>query len=83
MSAELTDENKKQFLVPKGFAHGFMTLSDGAEVEYKIDQYYNKEADRNIRFDDPEIAVDWRGVDPILSEKDRLAPFLKDSDVNF
>ncbi|MBI2627523.1 dTDP-4-dehydrorhamnose 3,5-epimerase family protein, partial [Candidatus Nomurabacteria bacterium] len=48
-----------------------------------LDNYYNKESDRSIRFDDPEIEIDWGNENPILSEKDRNAPFLKDSDVNF
>jgi len=80
---ELSAENKKQFLIPKGFAHGFLTLSGNAEVQYKVDEYYAPEYDRSVRFDDPEINVDW-GIDsPILSEKDKNAPLLKDSDCNF
>ena len=83
VSVELSAENKKQFFVPKGFAHGFLTLTDDVEFQYKVDDYYDKETDRSIRFDDPEIAVDWEYDQPILSEKDNLAPLLKNSDVNF
>jgi dTDP-4-dehydrorhamnose 3,5-epimerase len=80
---ELSAENKKQFLIPKGFAHGFLTLSNNAEVQYKVDEYYAPEYDRSIRFDDPKINVDWGIKDPILSEKDQKASLLKNSDCNF
>lgn len=83
IGVKLSDDNKKQLLVPKGFAHGFLTLTDDVEVQYKVDEYYSKENDRSIRFDDPEIGVDWGIENPILSEKDINAPFLKDSDTNF
>lgn len=83
ISVELTEENKRQMIVPKGFAHGFLTLTDDVEVQYKVDEYYAPECDRSIRFDDPEIGVDWGIEDPILSEKDLKAPLLKDSDVDF
>jgi dTDP-4-dehydrorhamnose 3,5-epimerase-like enzyme len=52
-------------------------------VQYKVDQYYSKEHDRSIRWNDPDIGIDWPIEEPILSEKDRNAPFLKDSDCNF
>lgn len=82
-AVELTEENKRQLLIPKGFAHGFLTLTDNVEVQYKVDEFYSPEHDRSIRFDDPQIGIDW-GVDaPILSDKDRRAPLLCDSDVNF
>ncbi|TDO94085.1 dTDP-4-dehydrorhamnose 3,5-epimerase [Halanaerobium saccharolyticum] len=80
---ELSAENKKQFLIPKGFAHGFLTLSDNSEVQYKVDEYYAPEYDRSIRFDDPEINVNWEIDNPTLSEKDKNAPLLRDSDCNF
>lgn len=83
VGVELNSENKKQFLIPKGFAHGFLTLSDNSEVQYKVDEYYAPEYDRSIRFDDPEINVDWGINNPILSEKDKSAPLLKNSDCNF
>ena len=83
IAVELTEENKKQLLIPKGFAHGFLTLTNDVEVQYKVDEYYSPENDRSIRFDDPDIGVFW-GVDsPILSDKDLNAPTLKESDINF
>ena len=70
VSVELTEENKLQLLVPKGFAHGFVTLSDNVEVQYKVDEYYSPQHDRSIRYDDAQINVDWIISNPILSEKD-------------
>lgn len=83
VSVELSEENKKQLFIPKGFAHGFATLTDNVEIQYKVDEYYSPENDRSIRFDDPEINIDWGIENPILSEKDMNAPLLKDSDSNF
>lgn len=87
VSVELSAENKKQFYIPRGFAHGFLTLTDDVEFEYKVDNLYSKEYDRGIRYDDPDIGVDWgvllNGIEPILSEKDVHGPFLVDSDANF
>ena len=83
VAVELTEENKKQLLVPKGFAHGFITLTDNVEVQYKVDENYSPENDRSIRFDDPEINVDWGIENPILSDKDLNAPMLSESDANF
>lgn len=83
VSVELSEENHLQLFIPKGFAHGFLTLTDNTEFQYKVDQYYNKEHDRVIRFDDPEIGIDWEISNPILSKKDKDAPLLKDSDCNF
>lgn len=83
VAVELSEENKKQLLVPKGFAHGFLTLTDDVEVQYKVDEYYSKENDRSIRFDDPEIGINWGIENPILSDKDINASFLKDCDANF
>lgn len=82
-SIELSAENKKQLLIPKGFGHAFLTITEGVEVQYKVDEYYSKENDRSIRYDDPEIGVDWGMKNPILSDKDLNAPLLKDSDVDF
>lgn len=82
-SIELTEENKKQLFIPQGFAHGFLTLSDDVEVQYKVDNLYSKEHDRGIRYNDPEIGVDWGDIAPVLSEKDTTSPMLKDSDANF
>lgn len=83
ISVVLSEENKKQLLIPKGFAHGFLTLTDDVEIQYKVDEYYSPECDRSIKFDDPEIGVDWGINNPILSEKDLNAPTLAESDVNF
>lgn len=83
VAVELTEENKRQLLIPKGFAHGFLTLTDNVEVQYKVDEYYSPENDRSIRFDDSEINVAWGMENPILSDKDLKAPSLKDSDANF
>lgn len=82
-SIELSEENKKQLFIPKGFGHAFLTITDGVEVQYKVDEYYSKEHDRSIKFDDPEINIDWGIENPILSQKDLNAPLLKDSDANF
>ncbi len=83
ITVELSEENKKQLFIPKGFAHGFVTLTDNVEVQYKVDEYYFPENDRSIRYDDPDIGVNWGIDNPILSEKDAKAPLLKDSDNNF
>lgn len=83
VSVELTADNKKQLFIPKGFAHGFVTLTDNVEIMYKCDAFYAPECDGGIRFDDPDICVDWGITDPILSEKDANAPFLKDLHLDF
>ena len=83
VAVELTEENKKQLFIPKGFAHGFVTLTDNVEIMYKCDDFYAPETDGGIRFDDPDIGVDWGITDPILSDKDRNAPYLRDIDLDF
>lgn len=83
VAVELSAENKRQLFIPRGFGHGFVTLTDEVEFLYKADNYYDHESDRSIRFDDPEIGVKWNIENPILSEKDRNAPYLKDSDCSF
>lgn len=80
---ELTPENHKQLLIPQGFAHGFVTLEENSEVQYKVDNFYDTNTDRSIKYDDPNIGIKWPLDDVILSEKDKKAPYLKDSDVNF
>ena len=80
---ELSSENKRMFFIPRGFGHGFLTLTDDVEFLYKVDNYYSKEHDRSLRFDDPSIGIDWGIADPILSEKDLRAPYLQDSDCSF
>lgn len=83
VSVELSAENKRQIYIPKGFAHGFVTLTDDVEVQYKVDEFYSPECDRSVRFDDPAIGVKWGIESPVLSKKDLSAPLLKDSDVDF
>ena len=74
----LSEENKKQLLIPRGFGHGFLTLTDEVEFLYKADNYYAPEADGGIRWNDPEIGVDWGIEKPILSAKDEKNPFLSE-----
>ena len=83
VSVELTAENKRQLYIPKGFAHGFLTLTDDTEVQYKVDEYYAPECDRSILYNDPQIGVNWGNIEPVLSQKDLSAPKLSDSDFNF
>lgn len=84
VGVELSAENKKQLLVPKGFAHGFMTLTEEAEVQYKVDELYAPECDRGILWNDPSIGIEWpMDIRPVLSAKDENAPLLKDADNNF
>lgn len=76
---ELSAENFLQLMIPGGFAHGLSILSDQATVQYKCDQYYRPESESGIRFDDPDLQIDWR-IDPekaVISEKDRILPYLK------
>ena len=81
---ELTAQNKKQLLIPKGFAHGFMTLTENVEVQYKVDELYAPECERGIIWNDPTIGINWpMDVQPILSGKDEKAPLLKDAENNF
>ena len=83
VAVELSEENKRMLFIPRGFGHGFLTLTDNVEFCYKVDNLYSKECDRGIRFDDPTIGVEWGIENPILSEKDSKAPMLEDSDCNF
>lgn len=75
---ELSAENYKQLYIPRGFAHGFITLTADVEVQYKADNYYAPECDGNIRWDDPDIGVQWPMQPTILSDKDAKAPSLKE-----
>lgn len=83
VGVELSAEKWNQLLVPKGFAHGFVTLVDNTEVVYKVTDAYSREHDRAIRFDDPRIAVTWPVASEamILSDKDRAAPLLEAADI--
>jgi dTDP-4-dehydrorhamnose 3,5-epimerase len=83
VSAVLSAENRLMICVPVGFAHGFLTTTDVAEVEYKVTAEYSGAHDRAIRWNDPSIGIKWPISNPILSKKDAEAPFLKDADNNF
>ncbi len=82
---ELSDENKKQLLIPKGFAHGFSVLSDTAIVLYKCDALYKHEEERGILFNDPSLGIDWQIPDnkAIVSAKDKVHPAFENADLNF
>ena len=81
VSVELTEENKWQFFVPRGFAHGFAVLSTEAVFQYKCDNFYAPESEGALAWDDPDLGIDWRipAAKVILSEKDRHHPCLKDA----
>nr|WP_260677376.1 dTDP-4-dehydrorhamnose 3,5-epimerase [Tepidiphilus olei] len=78
VATELSDENKRQLWIPPGFAHGFLTLSEHARLLYKTTDYYAPQCDRSLRYDDPTLAIAWPdlGMEPLVSDKDRAAPFL-------
>ena len=69
----LSGENKKQLYIPKGFAHGFLSLEDGTILNYKCSNYYYADSESSIAWNDPDLSIDWGILDPILAEKDRLA----------
>jgi dTDP-4-dehydrorhamnose 3,5-epimerase len=77
---ELTAENKLQLYVPRGFGHGFSVLSTHAVFSYKCDNFYNKESEGSVRFNDPDLNIDWKidDKDAVLSEKDQNAPSFKE-----
>lgn len=79
----LSEDNRRQLLVPKGFAHGFCTLVQNTEVIYKVDNYYSAEHDRGIAWDDSTLNIDWPTNNPILSDKDTKHPNIEDADNNF
>ncbi|MDR7665087.1 dTDP-4-dehydrorhamnose 3,5-epimerase [Methanosarcina sp. Z-7115] len=85
VGVELSAENKRQFLIPKGFAHGYSVLSETAVFTYKCDEYYHPEAEAGIVYSDPSIGIDWKipEEDAKLSEKDKLLPELKNIKINF
>jgi dTDP-4-dehydrorhamnose 3,5-epimerase len=73
-AVELTQDNRRALYVPKGFAHGFQTLADGAEVLYQMSEFYHPDCSRGIRWDDPAIGIRWPLADPVVSERDRGLP---------
>lgn len=83
VSCELSADNHRQFFIPQGFAHGFLTLTPDVEFRYKVDNVYDKASEGSIRYDDPTVAVDWgmllNGREPVLSDKDRISPVLEDA----
>lgn len=85
VGVELSGENKRQFLIPKGFAHGFSVLSETVVFAYKCDEYYHPEAEAGIIYNDPTLNIDWKipEKDVKLSEKDKLLPELKNAKMNF
>lgn len=83
VGVELSGDNHRMLLIPRGFGHGFVTLTDEVEFLYKADNYYAPKADGGILWNDPELAVDWGIEHPILSEKDQKNPLLKDAITGF
>ncbi len=77
-SVVLSEEDKTMFWIPEGFAHGFVTLQDDTIFQYKCTNVYNKASEGSIRWNDPDINIDWNIENPILSEKDTVSPFMKD-----
>lgn len=82
---ELSDENKRQLLIPKGFAHGFSVMSENVIFAYKCDEYYHPEAEAGIAYNDPSLNIDWkvRAEDIKISQKDKLLPSFEKSNMNF
>ncbi len=82
---ELSEDNKKQLFIPQGFAHGFSVLSEKAVVLYKCDNYYSKESERGIIYNDPSLKIDWQipEKDVLVSEKDAILPTLENAEINF
>ena len=85
VAVELTEDNHRQFFVPRGFAHGFAVLSDEAVFQYKCDNFYNKDSEGSVAWNDPELAIDWRipAEKILLSEKDKLSKNIADADYLF
>ncbi|MFZ1337953.1 MAG: dTDP-4-dehydrorhamnose 3,5-epimerase [Paracoccaceae bacterium] len=79
VGVELTAENARQLFVPKGFLHGFVTLANDTEVQYKCSDIYAPDCDGAVRWDDPDIGIDWGTAAPVLSDKDAIAPLLRDA----
>lgn len=82
VSVELTPQNRKQIFIPAGFGHAFLSLEDDTHVVMRIDNYFDSELSRSITYADQELNIDFNDIDPILSERDRMAPSLKNCDCN-
>lgn len=82
---ELDSENKTQFFIPKGFAHGFSVLSDIAVIQYKCDNLYHPQYEKGISVKDPDLAIDWliENIEPVISYKDQNQPRFRDAEINF
>lgn len=82
---ELDSENKTQFFIPKGFAHGFSVLSDIAVIQYKCDNLYQPQYEKGISVKDPDLAIDWliENIEPVISNKDQNQPRFRDAEINF
>ena len=83
VAVELSEANKRMLLIPRRFGHGFVTLSDDVEFLYKADNLYDPASEGGIRWNDPELGIDWGVTDPVLSAKDKTAPFLADAITDF
>ena len=81
----LSGENKRQFMIPRGFAHGFVVLSETATFTYKCDDFYHPEDEGGLMYNDPDIGIEWPQIDGeiLLSEKDKIHPLLKESKIEF
>ena len=82
-SIELSESNKMMYWIPPGFAHGFVTLENNTVFFYKCTNVYNKQSEGSIRWNDPDLNIDWKTKNPVLSEKDKIAPFFKDFESKF
>ena len=78
VAVELSEQNGVQFFVPRGFAHGFVVLSESADFLYKCDEYYSQQDEITVRWNDPVLGIDWRVSDPVLGPRDADAPLLAD-----
>lgn len=83
VGVELSEENKRMLMIPRGFGHGFVTLTDHVEFLYKADNPYAPESEGGIRWNDPELNIDWGVENPVLSAKDKVNPFLRDAVTDF
>lgn len=83
VGVELSEDNKRMLMIPRGFGHGFVTLTDHVEFLYKADNPYAPESEGGIRWNDPELNIDWGVENPVLSAKDKINPFLCDAVTDF